>query len=167
MSARSRTTRFYVRNRHPVRRLNTPLFRRLIRAALTEPPIVAHAAVPGEVGVILTDAAEMARINEAHLGHTGPTDVITFDYREPSDPPEALRGEILICWEVADRQAGEYETVSALEIVRYLVHGLLHLCGYDDRTAADRREMKRHENRLVTRLAERFEWSALERTEMA
>jgi probable rRNA maturation factor len=154
-------TVLHVQNRHPGRRIRDARLRRLAEAALAEPPIAEHAAAPGELGIVLTDAAEMARINADYVGHAGPTDVITFDYREPGRPTASLHGEILICWEVAEAQAREYGTTPALEIVRYLVHGLLHLCGFDDRTPAERRVMKRHEDRLVARLAAAFDCAAL------
>lgn len=110
--------------------------------------------------------ARMARLNREHLDHAGPTDVITFDYGAPetaSPGEEWLRGDILIDWEVARRQAREYGTTATEEIVRYLVHGFLHLQGHDDLAPAPRRIMKREENRLVRLLGRRFDFARLRR----
>ncbi|MCP5524472.1 MAG: rRNA maturation RNase YbeY [Verrucomicrobiales bacterium] len=177
-----------VQNRHPSRRLDAALLRRLARAALAEPPIADHATWGYEVGIVITGSREMARINQDHLGHEGPTDVITFDYTDeagaetPGRPGEALgtnppaeghgggsrrgrrlAGEILICLDVAGTQAAAYGTTWALEVLRYLVHGLLHLSGFDDLAPAARAVMKRHENRLVRRLKTGLDPAGLER----
>lgn len=149
-----------VQNRHPLRRLDASLLRRLALTALAEEPIADHAKGGIDLGIVITGAAEMARVNEQHLGHEGATDVITFDYTPPGGA--GLHGEILICLDVAGRQASAYRTTCSLEVLRYLVHGLLHLCGYDDLEPATRQVMKRHENRLVKRLKAGFEWGSLE-----
>lgn len=65
-------------------------------------------------------------------------------------------GEIYLCVAVAVRQAKTFRTTWPSEVARYVVHGLLHLLGYDDLEPAQRRRMKRVENRMMRRLAERF-----------
>ena len=110
-------------------------------------------------------ARRMADINASHLHHAGPTDVITFDYSEDitCGTRPVLHGEIFICVAVAVTQAREFHTTWPAEVVRYLVHALLHLCGHDDLAPAPRRRMKRVENRLVRKLAKRFRLAALSR----
>ena len=74
----------------------------------------------------------------------------------------ALHGEIFLCLDDAVAQAGQFDTAWQSELARYLLHGLLHLHGFDDRTPAARRKMKREENRLL-RLAKqqfRIHWLA-------
>jgi probable rRNA maturation factor len=61
----------------------------------------------------------------------------------------------------AAKQAGEFQTTWRSEIVRYVVHGVLHLLGHDDLEAGPRRKMKRAENRLVRRLEAAFPVSKL------
>jgi len=80
---------------------------------------------------------------------------------ESVSPSRRLQGDIFICLEEARRQARAYGTTWPAEVVRYLVHGLLHLCGHDDLEAAARRSMKRIEHRLVRRLAAEFAFSRL------
>jgi probable rRNA maturation factor len=76
--------------------------------------------------------------------------------RAPAQPPDALHGEIFICIDEAGRQARQFRVAWQSELVRYLVHGVLHLVGYDDLTSAGRRVMKREENRLLRMLSRQF-----------
>lgn len=110
------------------------------------------------LGVTFISPAAMARLNWTHLRHEGPTDVITFDHREA--PAAPLHGELFLCPEVAAAQAAELGVPWPEELVRYVVHGVLHLLGYDDRVPAARRRMKRAENRLVRVLAREFDLRA-------
>lgn len=112
------------------------------------------------LGVCLLGDRAMARLNETFLGHTGPTDVITFDYGDPASRgrgrgghPVGLWGELCIGMEEAIRQARRYGCDWSREVARYIVHGVLHLLGHDDREPAARRRMKRAEDRLLRRLA--------------
>jgi probable rRNA maturation factor len=67
-----------------------------------------------------------------------------------------LQGEICICVDESLLQARKFRTSWQSEMVRYLVHGVLHLRGFDDLQSGDRRRMKREENRIHSILAERF-----------
>lgn len=117
----------------------------------------------GELSVCLLSGVAMARINQRFLGHTGPTDVITFDYADAGLGPEVavcgdrgscldFSGEIFICPEVAAIQGAEFGVSWRKEVLRYLVHGFLHLSGYDDLEPSAREAMKRRENLLFQRL---------------
>jgi rRNA maturation RNase YbeY len=108
-----------------------------------------------ELAVRLVDAAEMTRLNESFLHHAGSTDVITFDYALGPNKVE-LQGDIIICVSEAADQARRFRATWPEEVVRYLVHGVLHLRGYDDLNPAARRAMKREENRLLRDLNRRF-----------
>ncbi|HEY4414545.1 MAG TPA: rRNA maturation RNase YbeY [Verrucomicrobiae bacterium] len=120
-----------------------------------------------DLGIKLVGAREMARVNWQFLQHEGSTDVITFDHAEPTmgnSRRKELHGELFICVDDAILQAQEFDTDWQSEVVRYTVHGVLHLLGYDDLKPALRREMKREENRLVRRLAGKFSFAQLSRT---
>ena len=100
-------------------------------------------------------ARRMAELNWTFLQHEGPTDVITFNQsHERSDANEALCGEIFICPAVAVAQAKDFKTSWQAEVTRYVIHGVLHLLGYDDGRAAERRIMKQEENRLLRLLTQ-------------
>jgi probable rRNA maturation factor len=159
-----------VRNLERPTRVHTRLLRQVALSALELlPPRVQSAPEPRrhEVTFHLAGDTRMASLNETHLGHPGPTDVITFDYGDPlparGPAVGGLRGDVFIGVEVARRQAREFQTDWTAEVVRYVVHGLLHLDGYDDREPAARCAMKRVENRLVRVLAGRFDFSQLGR----
>jgi probable rRNA maturation factor len=101
-----------------------------------------------DIAVMISDDPRMAQLNETHLGHGGTTDVITFDYNDPAKPG-FLCGEIFVSVGEAQRQAKLYKTSWESEITRYVVHGLLHLAGYNDTTAVERRRMKQAEDRML------------------
>src|SRR5438876_1137924 len=145
-----------LRNRQRAHSVDLRLLRRISRALVKE----LGPRKNFEIGIYLVDAAEIARLNEEFLCHLGPTDVITFNY-SPSGQAERLEGEIFICVNEAVTQARRFGTSWPSEVVRYLVHGLLHLLGYDDQTAAAQRIMKREEDRLVLDLERRFDLAEL------
>ena len=105
----------------------------------------------GVVSVVMTDDREIRRINRRFLGHDRPTDVISFPLGEGG----AVEGEIYINIDKASRQARSYRVSLGNEITRLVVHGTLHLLGYDDRTAAPARRMKKLEDMYVGSLAKR------------
>jgi rRNA maturation RNase YbeY len=103
----------------------------------------------------------MARVNEQFLRHSGSTDVITFDHRDPDTPAESVSGEIFVSLDDAVEQAGRFRASWQSELTRYVVHGLLHLKGFTDRNPAGRKRMKREENRLLALAARRFPLASL------
>jgi probable rRNA maturation factor len=139
-----------ITNRQRKRKINSRRLKKIVGLLLTELKIQ-----EAELGINLVTASEMSRVNETYLQHEGSTDVITFDY---SDKTEGtfLRGEIFVCVDEAFLQARTYGSNWQSEVVRYIVHGVLHLLGHDDLKSILRRRMKREENRLVRLLAKRF-----------
>ena len=113
-----------------------------------------------ELGITIVGAAEMTRLNETFLRHRGATDVLAFDYTERGQQ-NASSGEIFVCADEARGQAARFRTSWQRELVRYAVHGILHLGGYDDKRATSRRRMKREEDRLLKELSRRFDLSKL------
>jgi len=106
-----------------------------------------------ELGVTLVSAPAMARLNRRWLDHAGSTDIITFDHR--SSPHEPLHGELFISVDDAVSQAAEFGTTPSSELLRYVIHGVLHLQGHDDREPRSRARMKREEDRWVRWLGQR------------
>jgi probable rRNA maturation factor len=132
-------------NRQRMKVINVSWVRRLVTGLLTD--IIR--AKNYELTIHIVGAAEMAKANRAHLGHTGSTDVITLDYSEPFWP---MAGEILVCVDEAVNQAARFRTSWQAELARYIVHGVLHLQGFDDCRPADRQKMKRKEDAVMRRL---------------
>lgn len=101
------------------------------------------------VSIALVDDARIHEINREHLGHDWSTDVITF--RLSDDDEDVLAGELVISAEMAATTACAAGCDPDAELSLYLVHGLLHLCGLDDRTAADAAVMRRREAEVLAR----------------
>ncbi|NUN08550.1 MAG: rRNA maturation RNase YbeY [Ignavibacteriaceae bacterium] len=90
------------------------------------------------------------KINKEYLKHNYPTDIITFAYSGTGEPIEA---EIYICSEVAEINAGKYKVPVNQEIFRLIIHGILHIMGFDDKTAYKKKKMKRKENELLVKFS--------------
>jgi rRNA maturation RNase YbeY len=104
----------------------------------------------------------MARLNQTFLGHEGSTDVITFNHQE--DPASSqLYGEIFISVDDALVQARRFRARWRSELARYLIHGVLHLEGFDDTAPAARRAMKLRENSLLKELSARFDLGKMDK----
>jgi len=119
------------------------LFRTLDTSGSFDPPA-------GELSIAFVSKNEISEIHEQFMGDAAPTDVITF----PGDPDENLAGEICVCPQVAKEYArannGEFST----ELSLYLVHGYLHLCGFDDIDDSDRAAMRKAETEAMAILEE-------------
>jgi len=88
--------------------------------------------------VWLISDRRMARLHRQFLGQTGPTDVLTFQH-----------GEIFISAETAKRHARLFGNSIMRELQLYIIHGLLHLHGFDDRTQAEARKMRRTQEKIL------------------
>lgn len=101
-----------------------------------------------EISILIVGDRRMARLHEEWLGVPGPTDVITFDLAD-AGPAGGLRGDIVVSAETARRVAREVGWQPRQELAYYVVHGLLHLAGYDDHDPIDRRAMRTRERVLL------------------
>jgi probable rRNA maturation factor len=146
----------YIRNQQRALPLNVRYLRQLAQKLFDELLEVTQF----DLGIYVVRTRTMSRLNETHLRHKGSTDVITFDYSERpksrSSREAHLHGEIFICIDEAVIQATRFRTTWQSEVMRYLIHGVLHLKGYDDLKPASRRAMKLQENRLLRAIALRF-----------
>jgi probable rRNA maturation factor len=137
-----------ISNRQRTKKINLRLLKQITEALLAELKIE-----NAELGISLVGAKEMAELNWKFLRHEGSTDVITFNHGEKQ---KLLHGELFICVDEAISQAKHFKTNWQSEIVRYIVHGVLHLIGHDDLKPALRRKMKRAENLLLRKLSKKF-----------
>jgi probable rRNA maturation factor len=124
-----------------------PIDRQKIRAA-------AHIVLTGEhiegaeISVAFVDNATIHQLNKRYLNHDEPTDVLSF----PLSEGKKLHGELVIGAEVAKTQAGARGHDVAAELALYVIHGLLHLCGYDDKDEDAAAEMRKRERRYLREL---------------
>jgi len=93
------------------------------------------------------DDRKIRALNRRYLRHDYATDVITFDWSEGKGL--WLEGEILISAQTAKRNAAQYTTNVKDEILLYMVHGVLHLLGYDDHSPSDVKKMRAKEDVLM------------------
>jgi len=105
-----------------------------------------------EAHVILAfvDNPTIHRLNKQFLNHDEPTDVLSFPMSGPK--AKCLEGEIVIGAEVAKAQAAERGHDDSAELGLYVIHGLLHLCGYDDHDDADVKKMRDRERHYLRTL---------------
>ncbi len=100
---------------------------------------------PVSLNVVFTDDQTLKQMHTRYLNDPSETDVITFDLGEES----AIEGEIYISIERAEDQARTYGVTLDEEVLRLIIHGLLHLQGYDDLQEETRKIMKEQEDSLV------------------
>ena len=124
-------------------------------------------APPAEVGLVVTDDETLRDLNRRYLGLDEPTDVLSFGHEpfdelraEPFDrlrtepfvtPPDGVRrlGEVILSYPTAERQAREAGRGVQEEAAHLVVHGLLHLLGYDHEDPEDERRMRAREELLL------------------
>lgn len=99
----------------------------------------------GEVSYIFLSSSEMKDLNKEVLQHDYPTDVITFD----ETVERKIYAEIYVCPEVIEDNAKEYSVSLKSELIRVLVHGLLHCMGYDDGNEEEKKEMRKREDEAL------------------
>lgn len=141
-SERPSTNSLSIDNRQRFQRLNIGSM-----VAASE-AVLSAMSVGYQIGVALVGSRAMAAANQRYLSHSGSTDVITFDY---GSTPKHLIGDILVSVPDAWKHALEFGTTGEQELLRYLIHGFLHLAGHDDRTESLRSLMKADEERWLER----------------
>jgi len=102
------------------------------------------------ISLAFVDNATMQQLNKRYLNHDEPTDVLSFPMSEGNLSP--LNGELVIGAEVATEQAGARGHDTEAELALYVIHGILHLCGYDDKDAVRLAEMRRRERHHLASL---------------
>jgi probable rRNA maturation factor len=135
-----------VEHNHPSLALDEETLERLVRHVVeTEEGRLVH------VSLVLSDHDTVRRLNQAYLDHDYNTDVLSFSLRE--DPDEAAEdvaeGEVYVDLDTAAERHEEFDTSFEREAYRYVVHGVLHLLGYDDATDAGRQTMRDREDQYL------------------
>jgi rRNA maturation RNase YbeY len=100
---------------------------------------------PGDVNFIFTTGSSLLEINRKFLNHNYFTDVITFNY----NVKDVINGEIYISIDDVKENSKYYKVSKSKEILRVMIHGVLHLCGYDDSAEDQIRIMRQEEERWL------------------
>lgn len=116
-------------------------------AALARTVLVREQVQRASLSLALVDNATIHDLNRRYLNHDWPTDVISFLLSDPGDPE--LSGELVVSAEMAVEAARASSSDPAAELALYVVHGVLHLCGYDDQTEAGIAIMRRREAEIL------------------
>lgn len=103
-----------------------------------------------EISLAFVDDPTIHRLNHRYLQHDEPTDVLSFPLTDPG--AKKLSGELVIGAEVAQARAREHGHDLQAELGLYVIHGLLHLCGYDDHEPSDAEAMRGRERHYLARL---------------
>ena len=133
-----------VQHDHPSRTVDEDTVVGLIRHVLE-----AEGASPVHVSVVLSDHDTVRRLNAAYLDHDYNTDVLSFPLREDSSSSDTAEGEVYVDLDTAAERHGEFDTTFEREVYRYVVHGVLHLLGYDDATDEGQQAMRTREDEYL------------------
>lgn len=105
-----------------------------------------------EVDLAVVSSRRIAALNRRWLAHRGATDVISFDLTGPED--DGLWAQLVVCADVAARQGPRHGHTAQRELLLYVLHGLLHLLGYDDQAPADATVMLARQEKLLAEFYE-------------
>lgn len=138
-----------VSNRQRRLKINTQLLAEIAERALELLP-----AAAAHLSIVLVSDSMIAKLNAQYHATPAATDILSFDYGKG-------RGELIISVEHAIGQAKRFRSTPARELVLYVIHGILHLHGYNDTTPRHRVRMRAGERRLLNGLHRQFRLAAL------
>ncbi|MBA3899565.1 MAG: rRNA maturation RNase YbeY [Bacteroidetes bacterium] len=104
----------------------------------------------GHINIVFCDDNYLLGLNEQYLNHNTFTDIITFDYSDET----SISGDIFISLERITDNAKKYKVAFEEELQRVMIHGILHLCGYKDKTKADKANMTAAEDKYLAMLGD-------------
>lgn len=104
----------------------------------------------GEVGYLFCDDDKILEVNNEYLGHNYYTDIITFDY----DEDDVINGDLVISLDTVRTNAEQFGKTYEEELHRVIIHGILHLCGINDKGPGEREIMEAEENKALALLAD-------------
>lgn len=99
----------------------------------------------GDISVVFCSDDALLAINRQYLQHDYLTDIITFDYSEGT----VISGDLMISIDTVRSNAATYGVSFREELMRVIIHGILHLCGYGDKTPAEEKQMRALENKYL------------------
>jgi probable rRNA maturation factor len=121
-------------------------FRRWVETVLVQHP------EPVELVIRLVDEAESRQLNHTYRGKESPTNVLSFPFEAPPEVATPLLGDLVICVPVVAREAREQGKALEYHWAHMVIHGLLHLLGYDHQTDEEAQLMESRERELLRQL---------------
>ena len=103
----------------------------------------------GDIGYMFVDDEKILEVNNEYLGHDYYTDIITFDY----DEDDVISGDLVISLDTVRTNAEKFGKEYTEELNRVIIHGILHLCGINDKGPGEREIMEANENKALAILA--------------
>ena len=103
----------------------------------------------GELSIIFCDDEYLLDVNKKHLNHDYYTDIITFNY----NVEKKLNGDLFISVDRVKDNASVFNENFNMELFRVIIHGVLHLCGFNDKTTSEQRVMRQKENHYLSLIA--------------
>lgn len=122
-----------------------PKIKRRETSAWIKRVVAAHGRKTGEIGYMFVNDDKILEVNNEYLGHNYYTDVITFDY----DEGDVVNGDIVISLDTVRSNAEQLGKDYDEELHRVIIHGVLHLCGINDKGPGEREKMEAEENRAL------------------
>lgn len=125
-----------------------PKFRKRDTSAWIKKVAASYGRKVGEIGYLFVDDEKILEVNNEYLGHDYYTDIITFDY----DEDDIINGDLVISIDTVRSNAELFSKPYEEELYRVIIHGILHLCGINDKGPGEREIMEREENKALAML---------------
>ena len=103
----------------------------------------------GEIGYMFVDDEKILEVNREYLGHDYYTDIITFDY----DEGDRINGDLIISLDTVETNARQFGKSYDEELHRVIIHGILHLCGINDKGPGEREVMEAAEDKALAMIS--------------
>ena len=113
-----------------------------------------HGKKVGDIGYMFVDDERILECNRQYLGHDYYTDVITFDYDDDYEEENIIGGDIVISLDTIRTNAEKFGKTYEDELYRVIIHGILNLCGINDKGPGEREIMEAHEDKALKMLTE-------------
>ena len=127
-----------------------PAIRRRDTSAWVKAVAASYGKKVGEIAYIFVDDEEILRVNREYLQHDYYTDIITFDYTEG----DTISGDLFISLDTVRTNAEQFDKPYEEELHRVIIHGILHLCGINDKGPGEREIMEAAEDKALALLGE-------------
>ncbi len=125
-----------------------PKFRKRDTSAWIKKVAASYGRKVGEIGYLFVDDEKILEVNNEYLGHDYYTDIITFDY----DEDDIINGDLVISIDTVRSNAELFSKPYEEELYRVIIHGILHLCGINDKGPGEREIMEQEENKALAML---------------